>query len=338
MNQLIDPIDLAGEVCFCPDFFQTKKRINSLIDQYLNLEKLQSHLEDLSQQFINPQPRCWQSIDWQTINQEQIIGINLDVFLTILQGASNTEAPIRGYTQTSRQYLAPIHPQMAKFVGGVVAQNGTILELGLWEKEERQHTPALSKIYRQLTNQTIILDIPTPRQYQLSKNPYSDLYRHGLHRIFTEYSAVCLYLWMMARTTGTIQLVLQELLQDEINHMTKFWGFGKWLSSNFESQQPEDWYVNQNKRYSCRNNQQSSLSELTITLKHMMKVLNWQSWSLIHKIELVYTFVWVFQRMWSWSDNLSSKYLEKLFLLSPNSGNITIDWGTPVNAGSAVHF
>jgi hypothetical protein len=149
---------------------------------------------------------------------------------------------------------------------------------------------------------------------------------------------------MMARTTGTIQQVLQELLQDEINHMTKFWGFGKWLYSNFEPQQPEDWFVSssysrvhlgrrhapmfpdQNQRYSCRNNQQSSLLELNITLKHMMKILHWQSWSLVHKMELVYTFVWVFQRMWSWSHNLSSEDLEKLFLLSPNSGNITIDY------------
>ncbi|AFZ36710.1 hypothetical protein Sta7437_3203 [Stanieria cyanosphaera PCC 7437] len=326
MNQLINPIDLAGEICFCPNFFQTKNRINYLIDQYLNLEKLQSHLEDLPQQFINPQPRSWQTINWQTINQEQIIGIDLNVFLAIVQGALNTEAPIRGYTQTSRQYLASIHPEMAKFVGGVVAQNGTMLELGLWEKEERQHTPALSKIYRQLTNQAIILDIPIPRQYHLSENPYSDLYRHGLHRIATEYSAVCLYLWMMARTTGTIQQVLQELLQDEINHMTKFWGFGKWLYSNFESQKLEDWLANQNKRYSCRSNQQRSFLALTITVKRMMKVLHWQSWSLIHKMELAYTFAWVFQRVWSWSNNLSSEYLEKLFVLSPNSGNITIDY------------
>ncbi len=60
----------------------------------------------------------------------------------------DTEAPIRGYTQTSRQYLEKLHPQMARFVGGTVGKNGELLELGLWEKEERQHTPALIKITR----------------------------------------------------------------------------------------------------------------------------------------------------------------------------------------------
>jgi hypothetical protein len=50
-------IDLAGEVCFRPNFFQTKARINYLIDQYLSCQKLGDRLEDLPQQFLNPQPR-----------------------------------------------------------------------------------------------------------------------------------------------------------------------------------------------------------------------------------------------------------------------------------------
>lgn len=90
-------IDLAGEVCFRPNFFQTKARINYLIDEYLSLEQLGDRLEDLPQQFIDPQPRQWGSINWQDINPEQVIGIDLDIFLSIIQGALDTEAPIRGY-------------------------------------------------------------------------------------------------------------------------------------------------------------------------------------------------------------------------------------------------
>ena len=33
---------------------------------------------------------------------------------------------------------------------------------------------------------------------------------------------------ILTQTTGALQQVLRELLIDEINHMTKFWGFGCW--------------------------------------------------------------------------------------------------------------
>lgn len=57
-------IDLAGEVCFHPNFFQTKVRINYSIDQYLGDQKLGDRLEDLPQQFLNPQPRKWSNINY----------------------------------------------------------------------------------------------------------------------------------------------------------------------------------------------------------------------------------------------------------------------------------
>ena len=40
-------VDLAGEVCFRPNFWQTKTRINHLINQYLSHDELCDHLEDL---------------------------------------------------------------------------------------------------------------------------------------------------------------------------------------------------------------------------------------------------------------------------------------------------
>jgi hypothetical protein len=112
--------------------------------------------------------RIWKPIDWYAINQEQILGCDREVFLSILIGTINTEAPIRGYTQTSRQYLEKIHPQMARFVGGIVAEDNTMLEIGLWEKEERQHTPALIKTYQQLTGEKII----PPRPVYPKINPH----------------------------------------------------------------------------------------------------------------------------------------------------------------------
>jgi hypothetical protein len=303
--------DLAGEVCFCPNFFQTKARIHSLIDAYLSLEQLKARLEDLPQQFNNPQPRQWSTINWQDINSEQVIGIDLDIFLSILQGALDTEAPIRGYTQTSRQYLEPIHPSMAKFVGGVVATDGSIIELGLWEKEERQHTPALIKIYQQLSKQTINPQVREVKTYQAWENPYQDLYKHGLHRVITEYSATCLYLWLMSHTTGTIQQVLGELLQDEVNHMTKFWGMGMWLYPDNTEQLIR--YLLSQIHTILPISYEGSLkpqANLKFTFQQMMSVLNWQSWSFLSRSELIYTFIVILQRMWYWSRQLTPEYLQ----------------------------
>ncbi|VEP17108.1 conserved hypothetical protein [Hyella patelloides LEGE 07179] len=310
MYNYVSVADLAGDVCFNPTFLQTKTRIHHLIDTYLTLDILGDRLEDLPEQFLNPQPRPWQPIEWQSINSEQILGIDLKAFLGIIKGALDTEAPIRGYTQTSRQYLQPIHPAMARFVGGVVADDRSLLELGLWEKEERQHTPALARVYQQLTQQKIISDSRSPKTYRSDGNAKMDLYRHGIHRIATEYSAVCLYLWMMARTTGSLQQVLKELLQDEINHLTKFWGFGKWLYSDFNLSFST---VISNKQSTQHINRAQAVKHLTVTLTRMMRVLHWKSWSLTHKVELIYTFILVWQQMWSWSNSLTPEYLAVLF-------------------------
>ncbi|MBW4576763.1 MAG: ferritin-like domain-containing protein [Aphanothece sp. CMT-3BRIN-NPC111] len=314
MLSRLPDIDSAGKVYPHPSFFETKDRIESVLDQYLTLEKLRARLEDLPVQFENPQPRLWQPIHWQTINQKQVVGIDLKIFLSIIVGAVNTEAPIRGYTQTSRQYLEPIHPQLARFVGGVVAEDGTMLELGLWEKEERQHAPALIKTYIQLTGNKPILSPHAPKSYKPLNNPGDDLYRHGLHRIITEYSAVCLYLRLMAHTTGTLQQVFAELLQDEINHMTKFWGFGIWLfPESYLSRMAGTFGQILTRQHSTQVSHIQPTAHLTRTFHRMMGVLDWNSWSWNHKLELVYTFIRVWHRLWRWSGSLTPEYLQQLF-------------------------
>ncbi len=304
MNHYLNAKDLAGEICYQPTFFQTKNRVKYLNQKYLNSAYLRDRLKDLPLQFINPQPRPWQNIDWNSINQSQIINLELEVFLAIIKGSLDTEAPIRDYTQTSRQYLETIHPQMARFVGGKVRQDNAIIELGLWEKEERQHTPALSKIYQQLTGEKVVIGWRKPKSYNPSDNPHRDLYRHGLHRIITEYSAVCLYLWLMTRTTGTIQQILAELLQDEINHLTKFLGFGMWLYPDKFRQQI---------KAKSTGNSYHSMMRLFTTFRRMMKTLAWDYWKTNYKIELIYTFAKVLENMKFWSCTLTPEYLDRLF-------------------------
>jgi hypothetical protein len=287
------------------NYWQIQRRINSLIDNYLAVEKLNKRLQDLPLQFTNPQPRPWKLIDWQTINHNQIIGINPEVFLSILIGAMDTEAPIRGYTQTSRQYLEKLHPQMARFVGGTVSKDGELQEIGLWEKEERQHTPALIKIYTQLTGEKITPKHRTVRSYLPTDDPHEDLYRHGLHRVATEYGATCLYLWLMAHTTGALQDVLEELTKDEINHMTKFWGFGVWAF-------PDTGLMRVGKTLIKTRSQTYKRNNLIRTLRRMMATLNWNAWTLTNKATLLYTSTHTMQRLWSWNSSLTPEYLNNL--------------------------
>ena len=138
-----------------PNFLQIQQRIRQLNHYYLSQEQLNDRLNELPQQFLQPQPRHWKAIDWQAIAPDQVVGIKLPTILAVLKGAIDTEAPIRGYTQTSRHYLEHLHPHLARFVGGTVNAEGDLIELGLWEKEERQHAPALMKIYTQLSGEKL---------------------------------------------------------------------------------------------------------------------------------------------------------------------------------------
>ena len=246
------------------------RRINQLLDRYLAFEHLHERLQDLPMQFENPQPRPWSLLDWQ-IDRQQIIGIDPDVFLSILVGAIDTEAPIRAYTQTSRLYLEALHPSLAGFVGGTTDSKGVLLEPGLWEKEERQH---------------------------------------GLHRIATEYGATCLYLWLMAHSTGSLHAILAELAQDEINHMTKFWGFGVWA---FPESSVRHICLTLLKTMKGRMTYQADRSSLSGTLHRMMNVLSWRSWSWTNRATFSFTCLSTLWHLWRWNQSLTPDYLQSLF-------------------------
>ncbi len=149
------PTDLAGSLSTHPHYLDTRTRINSLIDRYLSIETLSDRLSDLPSQFTEPHQRHWESIDWKAINQSQISGIDPQLFLRVIAGATEIEAPIREYSRESWDYLQAVHPQMAYFMGGEYAPDGSTVAVGMWEKEERQHAPAFSKIYYQLTGEKL---------------------------------------------------------------------------------------------------------------------------------------------------------------------------------------
>lgn len=293
-----------------PSWRATGDRIRALVDHYLPLDHLRDRLEDLPHQFTQPRLRPWQPLPWAAVHRDQLVGIDCDTFCRILAGAIDTEAPIRGYTQSSRQYLAHHYPAMAQFVGGHVDSTGNLVTLGLWEREEKRHTPALIKLYRCLAGRAPRVRPHAARPYRPSGDPRADLYRHGLHRVATEYGATCLYLWMMAHCHGPLQTVLRELLVDEINHMTKFWGFGRWaypdatLATLGQS-------LTQALIHKIR--QPRTQGSLLHTLRRMMAELGWPHWSWQQQTTLIYSLDQVMRRLWQWDRTLTPTYLTHLF-------------------------
>ncbi len=302
--------DLAGAWQPAIGFHQVQRRIEVLTQRYVTVDHLSDRLADLPRQFHQPQPRRWQPVNWAEIAPTQLSSIPLDTFCAILLGTINTEAPIRDYTQASRQYLAQFYPQMAQFVGGTVDSDGNILTLGLWEWEEKRHTPALVALYKKLAGKPPS-PVPHPaRPYSPSGNPRADLYRHGLHRIATEYGAACLYLWMMAYTTGSLQAVLGELLVDEINHMTKFWGFGRWAYPETSLGMMGSTMAQAMVQKLRHPHPQGSLLH---TLRRMQSELVWDRWRMGDRLTLIYTFDQVMRVLWRWDRSLDPTDLERLF-------------------------
>ncbi len=228
LSTLQPHFDLAGPVYRNPGYSQIRDRLNYLIEQYLSPEILNQNLNDLPQQFTQPKPRPWGSIDWKAIRPDQIIGIDPQLFLCVVASSVEIEAPIRAYSLISRQYLAEIHPAITHFLSGCYDSEGQLIEMGVWEKEERQHAPAFRKIYQQLAGED---SSPTPNsiiELPSSGSVVKDAYRHSLRRITTEWSAVAVYLWLMAHSTGALQAAIAQPLQDEVNHLAKFWGISRW--------------------------------------------------------------------------------------------------------------
>ncbi len=282
--------DLAGYPYQNPHYLQTRKRINYLVDRYLSVEILSDRLFDTIDQFENPCPRRWELIDWHGIVPSQIVGVQPELFCRIIAGAAEIEAPISAYAKESWEYLQHFHPQMARFLGGTFDDNGAVLELGVWQKEERQHSPTFKKIYNVLTGEKLFTIPNSVQGYCSTGDLRQDVYNHMISRISTEWGAIAVYLWLMAHSTGTLQQAIAQPLQDEVNHLTKFWGFCRWAFS--ES------YFHQLK--GSTNNLISLLKHHQYERTHGKDILSSANISRAVELSFIFTRVMVRLRRWNW--------------------------------------
>ena len=299
------PADLAGPVPVQATYLSTRARINHLIEQFVTVDILSDHLSDLPSQFVSPHQRPWDTIDWKQISADCIVGIDPQLFIQVVGGAAEIEAPIRAYALESWSYLHSLHPQMASFFYGEQDSDG--IHVGVWEKEERQHSPVMRKLYTLLTGEKFM---PKPNAVAgpVAVNTAA-AYRHLCSRISTEWSAIAVYLWLMAHSTGQLQQAIAQLLQDEVNHIAKFWGFSRWAfgSSAMEqlqvSMQDMVGLLQHHKR--DRTDGQEVLSVPQI-LGHLP-----------HVVALGFSFTRIMVCLSQWDRELSSSYLRHLFGRSP---------------------
>ncbi len=286
-------------------YLTNRSRINHLIDEYLSVERLSDHLNDLSTQFTHPHQRPWGPVHWQEMDQTQIVGIDPEVFLELLAGAAEVESPIRSYSRESWDYLQHFHPKMATFLGGTYGPDQSIQVVGIWEKEERQHTPVLKKIYQQLTGMQLTLKPNTVQGYHSSTDLQADIYHHLVSRLSSEWSAISLYLWLMAHSTGALHGAISQILQDEVNHLAKFWGFSRWaFGRSFQEQFLASTHTVA--QLFKHHEQERTHGSQAINPNHLLTQLS-------ESVELVFTFLRVMVRIRRWNAELSPSYLTHLF-------------------------
>ncbi|MGB0564194.1 MAG: hypothetical protein ACPGVO_20690 [Spirulinaceae cyanobacterium] len=298
-------LDLAGYCHPTPKYLQTRARLNYLIERYLSLDILSDRLIDLPSQFANPRQRPWQPIAWREICQEQIVGVEPEFFLGLIAAVVEIELPIRGYSRESWQYFQQAHPQFARFVGGVWDETGNVVEVGIWEKEERQHAPAFRKIYQELTGQKLTPVANTVTGFQPQGDHRTQLYNHAVGRIATEWSAISAYLWLMAHSTGALQQAIAQPLQDEVNHLAKFWGIARWGFGDS----------------AVTRTTQATGALLRLLLHHRGERTHsetvFQGIHPRHLIELGFIFPRVMRQMWRWNAHLQTDALAALFGTPP---------------------
>jgi hypothetical protein len=295
-----------------PHYLTIRSRINALLDRYMAIPTLSNRLADLPRQFTHPQQRHWDRITWAAIDPDQIIGIAPDVFIKVLTGIVEIEAPIREYGQESWAYFHTVHPAMAGFIGGDCGADGSLHSVGTWGKEERQHAPAFSKIYHQLTGTKLHPKPNSVRGYQPSEDAWADLHGHIHSRITTEWSAAAVYLWLMAHSTGALQHAIAQPFQDEINHLAKFWGFSRWAFADSYLQQLTGSTHQLANLLRHHQGQRTHGKELSRSPLHPTQ--------LAFTVELTFTFMRVMVRMRRWNQELSPSYLRLLFGPSPQIG------------------
>ena len=303
--------DLAGNKYINPSYLQIRERINYLIKNYLSTGVLYSHLHNLQLDLKIPYQRYPQPIDWQKINLEQITGTSNDLFMFQIINATKLEIQNQEFDTEIRDYLQSVNPQIACFLETTSNQNNIISKSLInegKEKEEGQKFYLFREIYQHLTSDKLSTQDYTVKHDEFRRKLQEQIYNNALNRIINQWNAISIYVWLMAHSTGELQKVIVQPLQDEVNHLAKFWSISYWSFSDSFLSSLQNRTKNLKpliKNQERQNEQKDEILELNYAL---------------HSVEVTFTFTSVMMQLYQWHKTLEYLYLKNLFAYPSNLG------------------
>ncbi len=302
--------DLAGNLYINPSYLQTRERVNYLIRHYLSAGILYSHLHNFYTSLKTPYSRHHhQSLNWQNINFKQVIGVSNDLFINKIISAAKLEMKCHDSETEIRAYLQAVNPRISCFLESISppSKPKSIFDRTSRRKEYKK-SDLFRKIYQRLTANELNIQYGSVKTYKLKGHLKEEIYNNALNNIVDQWNAISTYIWLMAHSTGELQELMLQPLQNEVNYLVKFWSISYWAFS-----------------HSFISSLQKRTQKLTDLIrreekqeKHKNEILELNS--ALHFVEVTFTFTSVMMQLYQWHKTLDDTYLENLFACPSNLG------------------
>ena len=225
---------------------ETTARLKKLIDEGFSVEVMDEglfHFYGATQLGLKEsQMRPWEKIPggFSAIRPNQVENISPDLWARMAAFASETEAPIHGYSTNSGDALRGLIPSISRFMGkneeeylafeaksAKAIEDGTAHEVGpfctnVWCGEEKRHENAVGRFSEQVTGQKA----KDAKTYEADKRgDYLDAdyaLKHLAGRNSSEWNANSIYFYMRAHSKDGANKWVDQVRQDETKHMAIF--------------------------------------------------------------------------------------------------------------------
>ncbi len=227
---------------------ETIKRLKNVTDDAFSVEVLDEglfHFYGATQLGLREsQMRPWELVPggFSSIRPNQIQNMSPDLWAQMAHFASETEAPIHGYSTNSGDALRGLIPSISRFMGKneeeYLAHEAKVeqaIESGaaksadefpfctnVWCGEEKRHETAVQRIGEQVTGKAK----NEPKTYEADRRgDYLDAdyaLKHLVGRNSSEWNANSIYLYMRSHSDGAANKLIDNVRADETKHMAIF--------------------------------------------------------------------------------------------------------------------
>jgi ferredoxin-NADP reductase/bacterioferritin-associated ferredoxin len=237
---------------------KTVSRLKKLTDEGFSLEVLDQGLFDFygatQLGLKDSQLRPWENVagGLSSVRPDQIEGMSPQLWADMARFASETEAPIHGYSTNSGDALRGLIPSISRFMGknedeykafqkGIdqaVAEGKDADEVmgpfctNVWCKEEKRHETVLGRLSEQVSGKK---DLTKPTYEADKMGDYLDPNYGLLHlasRNSSEWNANSTYIYLRSHSKGAANKLADNIRKDETKHMAIFSSAYKYFFGN----------------------------------------------------------------------------------------------------------